>query len=315
MQAVHKQKTEPSPQPSIPGEILAAIPTHCILPNPYQPRRNFDDEALRQLCDSIREFGLIQPICVRRVSDAYYELIAGERRLRACRRLGMKRIAAIIVPANGQESALAALIENLQREDLNCFEEALGYAHLLKEHGMTQDELAMRLGKSQATIANKLRLLKLPKSVRDLMQQSDLSERHARALLKVNGEQDQLELVRQFIDKKMTVHTAEAAVERLLQKKYALSQLKAEESVPRIRRAMRDPRLLLNTLRKVTEEMRLVGAQVNYSENPKTDGWEVCIYISNSRRDASEIGEKLPELVSRETLGNEGIKNVSRETV
>jgi ParB family chromosome partitioning protein len=159
---------------------LEVIPVDYIRPNPYQPRRVFSEESLNELAQSIKRYGLLQPIAVRKLSQNYYEIIAGERRWRAVCRAGFTHIKAVVQSAIDEDSAMIALIENLQRENLHFFEEAEGYMSLMKEHGLTQEELARRLGKNQSTVANKMRILKLPAAVKDQISQYKLSERHAR---------------------------------------------------------------------------------------------------------------------------------------
>jgi ParB family chromosome partitioning protein len=159
------------------------IPIDSIKPNPYQPRKDFNKKALEELSQSIKTYGVIQPISVRKLQDNSYELVAGERRLRASELANLKEIPAIIVDYRDKESAMIALIENLQREDLNFIEEAEGYRNLIEDHGFTQQELAEKIGKSQSTIANKLRLLKLPDDIKRDLIEHNLTERHGRALL------------------------------------------------------------------------------------------------------------------------------------
>ena len=148
---------------------VARIPIEAIRPNPYQPRRVFAQEALEELCASIKQYGLLQPISVRKAGNDAYELIAGERRLRACRMAGLTAIDAIVFSAYEQDSAVIAMMENLQRENLHYMEEAEGYQNLIRDHGLSQDELARRLGKNQSTIANKMRILKLPLTVKRML--------------------------------------------------------------------------------------------------------------------------------------------------
>lgn len=148
---------------------VARIPIDAIRPNPYQPRRVFAQDALEELCASIKQYGLLQPISVRKLGSDSFELIAGERRLRACRMAGMKFIDAIIFSTYEQDSAVIAMMENLQRENLHYMEEAEGYQNLIRDHGLSQDELARRLGKNQSTIANKMRILKLPMAVKRMV--------------------------------------------------------------------------------------------------------------------------------------------------
>lgn len=276
----HPQGGYPTPT------MLTSIPVNCILPNPYQPRKVFPDESLQDLCESIRQVGLIQPISVRKLGGPYYELIAGERRLRACRMAGIRRIDAIVLPANDQDSAMVALVENLQRENLSFFEEAEGYYNLINEHGFTQEELARRMGKTQSAVANKLRLLKLSPAIRRRLAESTLSERHARALLRIHDEKVQEKLLEQFISRDMTVRAAEELVEMTLQKLYADRSQRGEDLgnvKPRVKRAMRDSRLLLNTFRRVAKDMRVVGANIQYEESASEEFWEVHIRIPKNR--------------------------------
>src|SRR5690554_7002883 len=187
------------------------IPVNLVRPNPYQPRKTFSLQALDELARSIKEYGVIQPITVRQLSDKGYELVAGERRLRACKLNKMEFIPAIIIDSLGQDSAMIALIENLQREDLHYIEEAKGYASLINDHNMTQEQLATKLGKSQSTIANKLRILRLPDRVKDMVIKENLTERHARALLKLADEDLQTKVAARIIEKKLRSeeHTSE----------------------------------------------------------------------------------------------------------
>ena len=186
-----------------------------ITPNPFQPRRVFDNTQLEELAQSIKDFGVLQPILVRKIGTGY-ELVAGERRFRASQLAGLKTIPAIVKNLSDKEIAEMALIENLQREDLNYFEEAEGYARLMKEFGITQDEIAKRMGKSQSTIANKLRLLNLPENVRKEISINVITERHARALLKLEDEKLQLHALNAIYTKNLNVRQTDELVEQLL---------------------------------------------------------------------------------------------------
>ena len=166
------------------GQIIL-VPQEDIYPNPNQPRKRFDFDELEGLAQSIRQNGIIQPIAIRINENGQYELISGERRLRASRLVGISRIPCIIMEANDGKSALFALIENIQRTDLGFFEEAQAIEKLITEHGMTRDEVCKKLGKAPPTISNKLRLLRLPEEIRLKIVQENLSERHARALLRL----------------------------------------------------------------------------------------------------------------------------------
>jgi ParB family chromosome partitioning protein len=154
---------------------ICYIDIDSIRPNPYQPRKQFSKGALEELCESIQQYGVIQPINVRKISNSKYELVAGERRLRAAVMAGLKEIPAIVININDNDSAVLALIENLQREDLNYLEEAEGYSNLINEHGLTQEELAQKIGKSQSTVANKIRLLRLPPLVKKILSDNNLT--------------------------------------------------------------------------------------------------------------------------------------------
>ena len=175
-------------KPELP--VIRELPVESIRPNPAQPRLSYESGALEELAESIRENGLIQPILVRQLLDGDYELIAGHRRWMAVRKLGQPTIRAIVENRTDTESAVLALVENIQRRDLDCMEEARAIAGLIESTGMTQQEAARRLGKSQPAVANKLRLLRLPGWVQEIVEEGQLSERHARALLRLEREED-----------------------------------------------------------------------------------------------------------------------------
>ncbi|SQB57269.1 parB family protein [Clostridium sporogenes] len=177
------------------------ISTDKIIPNLYQPRKYFNEESIEELAQSIKVYGIIQPLSVRKIKDGEYELVAGERRLRAAKKLGLNEVPAVIIDVTDKDSAAIALLENLQREDLNCFEEAEAYHNLIQEHFYTQDKLSEIIGKKQSTIANKMRLLKLSKEVREKILENNLTERHGRALLKIMDEDKQLKILSIVIEK------------------------------------------------------------------------------------------------------------------
>ncbi|SHE87740.1 nucleoid occlusion protein [Clostridium fallax] len=188
-----------------------------IVPNTYQPRKYFNDEALKELSQSIKEHGILQPLTVRKRGDMY-ELVAGERRLRAAKLANMEFVPCTIIDITDKESAELALLENLQREDLNFIEEAEAYANLISDHHFTQEKLAERMGKNQSTIANKLRLLKLGEDVRNLCLQNNLSERHARSLLSLPNEKLQLKVIKKVIKQGLNVKRTEELVNKELLK-------------------------------------------------------------------------------------------------
>lgn len=172
-------------------EQIVQIPTEKLLPNPYQPRKQFKSEDMLSLADSIKENGVLQPLLCRQINHSdYYELIAGERRLRAAILANLQSVPCIVVECEYEDSAVYSIIENIQRSDLNFFEEALAISHLMNTFGLTQQQISKKLGKSQSALSNKLRLLRLPADVRYFIDKEGLTERHARALLKIDNEKD-----------------------------------------------------------------------------------------------------------------------------
>ena len=262
---------------------LTDIPVDSIRRNPYQPRVTFDEESIAELAQSIQQVGLIQPLVVRKVDDGY-ELVAGERRLRAVRSLGMETVTCIVEQAMEDESsAMMALIENLQREDLHYLEEAQSYNTLLSTYHLTQEELAQRLGKSQSSIANKLRLLRLPDAVRTAMVDDQLTERHARALLKLKDEQAQLEAVEKITKKNLSVKETEKLVEKTLNRLY---DEKADGARPRpvIMRIVKDYRLFMNTVNAAVHELREAGMTVEVEQEDREDGVDIKISVTRPEK-------------------------------
>ena len=225
-----------------------------IEPNPYQPRRKFDD--IENLAQSIKQNGLLQPITVRRTEEGY-QLVAGERRLRAAKMLGMEVVPCIPVTITERNSAVMALIENIQRRDLSYFDEAEAIETLIDFYGMTQEDAAIKLGKSQPSIANKLRLLKLDKEVREKLSEYRLTERHARTLLRIQCKGQQLDIVETFHSKNMNVETAERYIDTFLQKERDMASLKKRSVV------FKDVRLFVNTLNKAVEMMKAAGIEAD----------------------------------------------------
>ena len=258
-------------------ENLMSVPVDLIVPNPNQPRKQFSEEGLEELTSSIKEFGVIQPILVHQLSDGTYELIAGERRLRASKLAGLTEIPAV-VRSNVYEtdSAVMALIENLQRRDLNCFEEAEGYAKLMSEHNMTQLDVAKKVGKNQSTVANKLRLLRLEPEVKEFISEHNLSERHARAILKLPSTEDKLEVLRRVADKDLTVTDTEKLIDLKLKSKMATPSGQDEYS---IRGISRDLRLILNEITKIVDTANSLGMKVSMSKENKGRFVEVKLKI------------------------------------
>lgn len=247
-----------------------------IVPNPFQPRKTFNEEALQDLADSIKEFGVIQPLLVRR-TDNGYELVAGERRLRASKLAQLDEIPAIIKELTDKEMAELAMIENLQREDLHYLEEAEGFQQLIANFGFTQDELARRMGKKQSTVANKLRLLKLSPEVRSILVQDQLTERHARALLKIDDHNIQMEILESIRQKDLNVRETEALIQAVLDD---ISR-EMEKKAPRqnVVRIIRDVRIFLNTINNVVGEMKKTGLNVKVDQDQDDDYITVKLQI------------------------------------
>lgn len=197
----------------IEGSVME-IDISLINVNEKQPRKFFSEEKLVELAASIKEHGVVQPIVVRPISAGGYELVAGERRWRACRKLGIKRIPAVIKDVSEREMAEIALIENIQREDLNPVEEAVAYKTLIEEHGLTQEELSSRVGKSRPFIANTVRLLNLPADILEMVRENRLSAGHARALLGLTSKKEQVELAKQIAARGLSVRQTEQAIKK-----------------------------------------------------------------------------------------------------
>lgn len=251
------------------------IPIDKVRPNPYQPRKVFDAASIYELAESIREFGVIQPISVRKAAKGAYELIAGERRLRACTYLKLPKVPAIIVDLNDNDSAVVALIENLQRKNLTFFEEAEAYFHLITEHGLTQEELSKKVGKNQSTVANKLRLLKLPKAVKELIKENGLTERHARALLKLPDEKLQRSVAQRIVKNNYNVSESEKIIENILAKLSGESSAKK----PIKTAVLKDVRIFANTIKKAVSVMRESGIDAVSIQNEGDKFYEYIIKI------------------------------------
>lgn len=258
---------------------LVEVNVASIYPNPYQPRATFDEESIAELAQSIQQVGLLQPLLVRKVDDGY-ELVAGERRLRAVTSLGMEKVACIVQQdIEDESSAMMALIENLQREDLHYLEEAQCYQKLLETYGLTQEELANRLGKSQSSIANKLRLLKLSDEVKAAMTEKRLSERHARALLKLTDDKQRLDAVERIAEKGLSVKETEQMVEKTLNKAYDEKQDGAKPR-PKLMRIVRDYRLFMNTINQAVNQLRESGMTVEVEQSDRADGVDIKISVT-----------------------------------
>lgn len=233
---------------------MIEIPTIQIRPNKTQPRKVFDEDELRSLAQSISTNGILQPLTVRRLSQTEYELVAGERRLRAAVLSGLTKVPCVLIKCTDKESAIFALLENLQRSDLNMFEEARGISRLIRKYGITQEEAAIRLGKKQSTVANKLRLLKLSMEDQDWIIQAGLSERHARALLRIEDEDLRKEMLSRIVADGLSAKDTEEEIVKLLCRATVTDIPKQEK-----RFIIRDVRIFVNTINKAVDTMRLSG--------------------------------------------------------
>ncbi|MED1916504.1 nucleoid occlusion protein [Brevibacillus sp. DP1.3A] len=262
------------------NEEIKQIPVEDIVPNPYQPRTVFDDEKIDELCQTIRTHGLIQPIVVR-VRDGRYELIAGERRLRATRKLGMERIPAIVKEFNDSQTASIALIENLQREGLTAIEEAVAYQKLIDLHNLTQESLAQRLGKGQSTIANKLRLLHLPREIQDSLLSRQVTERHARALIPLKDPELQNKVLLEILEREWNVKQTEVRVKQLLE--LAENPKSEKDAKPRWKAFSRDTRIAINTVRQSIDMVIQTGLPVETAEEDHDEFYQFTIRIPKNK--------------------------------
>ena len=254
------------------------VPLSKIVPNPYQPRKEFESEALSELADSIRQYGVLQPLLVAPGKDGTYILIAGERRLRASIMAGLGTVPVIVSEYTTQQIAEIALIENLQRKDLHYLEEAEGYEKLVNTFHLTQESMAIRVGKKQSTIANKLRLLRLPVSVRNKLHDSKLTERHARVLLKLENEETQKAVLQKVLKGNLNVRQTEALVDKTLKENGKLDKKK-----PRIVIA-NDVRIYLNSIREIMETVKTSGIPASMEQDMDGDDVVVTLRIKNVKK-------------------------------
>lgn len=264
-------------------KVVYQVPIERICSGPYQPRKYFNHAALQELAESIRMYGVLQPISIRKLNGGY-EVVAGERRLRAARMAGLQTIPAILLKISDSDSAVMAFVESLQRQNLSFLEEAEGYQNMLEDYGMTQEELAAKLCKSQSGIANKLRVLRLEDSVKKLLLDYRFTERHARALLRLPDEETRLLVLEQMILEEMNVKKTEELVERTLEMLLYHPPERAEKKEKRYVRAA-DFRLFTNTIKQSVEAIRRTGMDVLYEEQQDEESCEIMIQI---RRKQSE---------------------------
>ena len=257
-------------------EEIQEIPIANIIPNRYQPRTVFDAARIDELALTIRTHGLIQPIVIRKYEEDKYEIIAGERRFRAATKLGWEKVPAIIKNLNDTETASVALIENLQREELTAIEEAVAYQKLIELHNLTQEALAQRLGKGQSTIANKLRLLKLPEEIKRALLEKSITERHARALIPLKNEELQLKVLQEIVEKQLNVKQTEERIAKLLEE--VKPKRKAKQKA-----VSRDMRIAMNTIRQSLQMVANSGLNVNSEEEEFDEYYQITIKIPKKK--------------------------------
>ena len=268
-------------------DCVYMIKTDRLLANSAQPRKSFDDVALIALADSIRQYGILQPLTVRKVSNdsrksAVYEIIAGERRFRAARMLGLKAVPCIIMRVDEQKSAELAMIENLQREDLNIFEEASAIEALISIYSLTQEQIAKKLSVSQSYVANKLRLLRFSVDERKKMLENGLTERHARALLRISDKSERTEIIDYIIANDLNVSATDAYIDR-----YFADKALRNTAPPPKKLIIRDVRVFYNSVERAVSVMKDAGIDVITEREEKDDATVLTI--------------RIPRDVSRET--------------
>ncbi|WP_318531090.1 ParB/RepB/Spo0J family partition protein [Lapidilactobacillus wuchangensis] len=296
-----KKKTNPTVDaatvtPTMPSEDESATPANAprqvqeivlkqIVPNRQQPRKQFSNESISELADTIAAHGLLQPIVLRQYEPDHYEIIAGERRFRAVQALGWRKIPAIIDQMDEQESAEMAVIENLQREDLNPVDEARAYQNLLQNSELTQGQLADRVGKSQSYIANKLRLLRLPDEALQALVNGKISARHGRALLKLDATTQAI-VLKQILTDNLTVTQTDALIKRLSQTPTTATSETGADAKPKAKAKPQrqhvgnpDLRLAKNTLKKSIQLIEASGAQVEVQDQLANDVYQISITV------------------------------------
>lgn len=275
----------------MPEEVLR-IPTEKLLPNPYQPRKHFKSEDLLSLADSIKENGVLQPLLARRINNSdYFEIIAGERRLRASILANMQTVPCLVVDCEYEDSAIYSVLENIQRADLSFFEEAQAIAHMQSHFNLTQEQISKKLGKSQSALSNKLRILKLPVDIRYFIEKENLTERHARALLKCDDETQMWQVLNTVKEKKLNVEQTEAYVDALTSKK--------QKKQKKVVRVFKDVRIFVNTVNKAINTMIEAGIPAEANKNETDEFIEFYVKIpKNAQGDGQNV---LPQCEAPQT--------------
>ena len=262
---------------------IVYLRTDELTPNPVQPRKRFDDESLEELSGSIKSYGILNPLTVR-LRCGKYELVAGERRLRAAKLAGLEEVPCILIDVNMEDASLIALVENLQRRDLDFIEEALGISQLIRMFGMSQEEAARRIGKSQSAVANKLRLLKLPSDVLESLRQNGLTERHGRALLRLPSPVAQRAALEYIVDNGLTVAATYAYIDALLSEPEEAERKDEEKPEKRRTFVLKDVRVFLNTLSRSIDLMKQGGIDAGIQREETDDSLILTISIPKARQ-------------------------------
>ncbi|MBR1443473.1 MAG: ParB/RepB/Spo0J family partition protein [Firmicutes bacterium] len=250
------------------------LSTDRIIPNPYQPRKNFDLVSLNELSRSIKKYGIIQPLCVRYAYGNKYEIISGERRLKAAIIAGLCIIPCVLYNKSDSESAVMALIENLQRDNLNFFEEAEAYQTLMVDFGYNQEKIAELVGKNQSTVSNKMRILKLNKNIKKMIYENGLSERHARALLRIKDENEQKEIIGKVVKHGLNVEKTEALIESFIKKRE-----ENYEDKKKIKFYFNDVSIFTSTIKNVVDSLKDAGVNTEYEVIKNESGCDIKISI------------------------------------
>lgn len=260
------------------GNNVSMISVEKVIPNSSQPRKYFNEEAIMELSQSIKSYGIIQPLSLRKLSEDSYEIVAGERRFRAAKLADLNEVPAIIVNIDEKDSAFIALLENIQREDLNFIEEAEAYKNLIQEYNYTQAQLAQVIGKKQSTIANKLRVLKLDSELRKLLLENNLTERHGRALLKLPNLELQLKVIKKVVEKGLNVKKTEELVEKEL---FQLENAEIASDGKKRIKGIFSPKVYMNTIKQVFDKY---GIDANYRSKELEDSIKVTITIPKKEK-------------------------------
>ena len=263
--------------------VLRRVRISEISRNPNQPRRYFDPEAIATLAESIRQYGVLNPLTVRRTAGGGYELVAGERRLRAARVAGLTDVPCLLINADGEDSSVIALVENLQRRDLDFFEEANGFKRLIDQFVLTQEEAARKVGKTQSAVANKLRLLRLSQQNMELIRRNNLTERHARALLRLSEEADRINVTNYIIEHELNVSRTEEYIDEFLKAKEKPEPLPEQDGGRHVVRLFKDVRFFLNTLNRAVGVMVDSGIGATVQQQESDDGLTLTISIPHAK--------------------------------